>query len=110
MKHSIARNIKNRNQLKSMVELGIGFEEYDSIARNIRRVSLIPLHKRIKILEDGNERISDETKLKIKNLLLDMAYDKRVYDLAEINYSKGPPKGEGLFITAIVDYFLRKIN
>ena len=36
-----------------------------------------------------------------------MAYDKGIYELAELKYHLGPPENEKLFISAIADYLLR---
>lgn len=91
----------------SALELGIGFQEYEEISRNIRRIKLIPKEARQGILDRANEKLCDRTRTLCLNLMEDMAYDRRVYALAEIDYANGPPEGEGLFITSLADHLLR---
>ncbi len=92
------------------VELEIDFQGYEDIAKNISRMKNIPKSKRENILARANKKISKDIRKKVNKLLEFMAYDKEVYRIAEIPYHLGPPKDEGLFITAIADYLLNKKN
>ncbi|VVB83137.1 Uncharacterised protein [uncultured archaeon] len=87
--------------------LGIGFEEYPVLARNISRMKNISKRAREEILSQGEEQFSEEQWKLISKLQEDMADDREVYKLAELDYWRGPPEGEKLFITSIVDYILR---
>jgi len=89
------------------LKLGIGFKEYEEVAENIKKVSLISKFDRQKILERANKEFPDELKNKISDLVYLMADDRQVYKIAELKYSDGPPKGENLFTTSLVDYLLR---
>lgn len=92
---------------KATLDLGIGSEDYAAIAKNINRIKYISKDARKSILQRGNEYFSQQEIKTIKELLEEMAYDRKVYELAELDYSRGPPQGESLFITGIVDYLLR---
>lgn len=88
-------------------KLGLSLEDYFNIAKNIGIVSLLSKDARQKILDRANEELSAELRRKSKPLIEKMAYDRQVYEIAGLNYAKGPPEGEGLFITAVADYLLR---
>lgn len=90
----------------SAVELGIDFEEYEKIAWNIRRMSMISRTARQEVLERAQEAWPLEKRIKILKLGEDMADDRAVYKIAGLNYADGPPQGEKLFITAVADYLL----
>lgn len=94
----------------SALELGLGFQRYEEISRNIGRIGLIPKEARQRIIDMANEKLSNKTKTLGLALIKDMAYDKSVYQLAGLDYSEGPPEEEGLFITAVADYLLRDIS
>ena len=91
----------------SAVNLGIGHKEYEDIARNIHRVSLLSLSARISIIERAEGTLPSQLMPLITNLQWDMAGDRKVYPLAELEYSQGPPKGQNLFATGIADYLMR---
>ena len=63
------------------------------------------------ILEEADKtfplKIREKLLPKVRKLLTDMAYDKGIYELAELKYHFGPPENEKLFISAIADYLLR---
>jgi len=92
----------------SAAKLGITFEEYEEISKNIGlRMPFISRASREEILEHANQSgLMDyfEEILKLRN---DMCYDREVYKIARLKYWKGPPKEENLFITGIIDYLLR---
>ena len=92
---------------KSALNLMLGFKEYEEIARNINRISLISMESRKEILRKGDETFSHGLIERIFRLQEDMAYDREVYRLAGLDYSRGPPEGEQLFISGIVDYLVR---
>jgi len=92
------------------LELGIGFKEYEEVANNIKRISLIPKFARQRIIERADKKFSCKLKHNITNLVWLMADDREVYKIAELKYSDGPPKNENLFTTALVDYLLRHRN
>jgi len=91
----------------SVLELGIDFEGYADIARNVGRIRIIPLWKREKILEEADKKLSKNLNGKISRALLDIANDREFYEIAGVPYYEGPPEGEKIFITAFADYLLR---
>ena len=76
----------------SALELGIGFQEYEKISRNIGRIKLIQKEARQRILDMANERLCNKTRTLGLALMKDMAYDKQVYTLAGLSYADGPQK------------------
>jgi len=90
----------------SAVELGLNFKDYEELARNVGRMANIPLSGRIRILERA-EKILLPNK-NYEKLIMDIAYDPKVFKIAGIEYYKGPPKGEKLFISALVDFLMRR--
>lgn len=88
-------------------ELGIDFKGYEELAKNIQRMSMIPLWQRIKILERADSELPLELRIRAYPLVEEMAYDRQVYEIAGLEYSKGPPAEQKLFITALADYLLR---
>lgn len=95
---------------KLAIDLGMDFKDYVNIAKNIKKMSLIPLEARQGILDRANLELSSELLSSANSLREQMAYDRQVYKIAKLSYAQGPPKGEGLFVTAIVDYLLRNKN
>ena len=91
----------------SALELGIDFQEYEKISRNIRRIRLIPKEARQRILDMANEKLCNKTRTLGLALIKDMAYDRIVYRLAGLSYADGPPERGGLFITSLADHLLR---
>ena len=76
----------------SALEIGIDFEGYVEVAKNIGRMLIIPLWKRKKILEEADKKLPKDINKKIRRVILDMANDKEVYNIAGIPYccmSKG---------------------
>ena len=92
----------------SAVELGIDMKKYYELARNIKRIDSLSLSQREDILNRANQTLSVRVRFKVLKLVTDMAYDKKVYEIAELPYHEGPPKNQGLFTTAVIDYLLRK--
>jgi hypothetical protein len=90
----------------SALKLGIGFEEYEKVARNIARVRSIPLRARQETLRRAERELPPETINDADKLVWDMADDRAVYKIAGLKYSRGPPPGENLFTTAVLDYLL----
>ena len=90
----------------SATRLGIGFKEYYEIARNILRMKLIPLDQRKEILNRAEKTLPGKLSQDADDLMMAMASEPAVYQLAELEYSKGPPINQKLFSTAIVDYLL----
>jgi hypothetical protein len=90
----------------SAVKLGIDFQGYEEVARNIQRIDLISLVARQNILERGMEELPLSTRIKICNLVDDMGDDREFSKIAGLNYSN-PPRGQKLFVTSITDYLLR---
>lgn len=108
---------KRKNKIHKMVniesipvsasELGIGFEGYNELARNISRmISIIP-EQRQKILERADKELPGNIISKANGLVMDLANDRKVYEIAGLPYHRGPPEGQNLFITAVADYLLR---
>lgn len=92
----------------SAVDLNLSFEEYEEIARNIGlRMPLISRYSRDAILERANHSGLIKHFEEICKLQEDMCNDKEVYRIAGLKYWKGPPAGENLFMTGIIDYLLR---
>ena len=95
----------------SAMKLGIDFEDYEKLGRNIQRIKAISLIARQSILEKADETFPLELREiilpKVRQLRRDMEYDRGIYTLTGIKYKDGPPEGEKLFITAIADYLLR---
>lgn len=92
---------------KLALDLGLDFTDYENIAKNTKRISLVPKDKRQKILDRTNKELPPELRTKVHSLMGNMAYDRQVYRIAKLKYSQGPPIGEDLFTTAIADYLLR---
>jgi len=95
---------------KLVADLGMNTQDYEKIVKNIKRMSLISLKARQRILDRANLELSSELLSSANSLREQMAYDGQVYKIAKLSYAQGPPKGEGLFITAITDYLLRNKN
>lgn len=89
------------------LELGIDFEDYIKIAQNIRKMRLLLPKQRQRILERADKEFPREIISKANSLMRELAYDRNVYEIAEIPYHRGPPEGQNLFITAVADYLLR---
>ncbi len=90
---------------KLAVDVGISFEDYENIAKNIKRISLRPIEARQRILNRANKELPSELISNAKSLVNNMAYDGMVYKIAGLSYAQGPPEGEGLFTTAIADFY-----
>jgi hypothetical protein len=89
------------------VRLGINFDTYEDVARNIIRMKAVSKLTRQEIIDRANNKSSLDTRLLALILIENMADDREVYKLAELDYGRGPPEGEALFTTAVVDYLLR---
>jgi len=92
---------------KLAADLGISSQDYENIAKNVKRISLIPIEARQRILDRANSELPSELISNANSLLKNMVYDKLVYKIAGLSYAQGPPKGERIFTTAIADYLLR---
>lgn len=86
------------------LDLEIDFNAYLDIAKNIKRVSLMPQKARTKILDRANKELSTKRK-DILNLIDELLMDKYVFEITGFNYAR-PPE-DGFFTTAIADYLLR---
>ena len=95
---------------KLVSDLGMNFQDYENIAKNIKRMSLISSEARQRILDRANKNLSAELRKKAFPLIEQMAYDRQVFKIAGLKYSNGPPEGKGLFVTAIADYLLKNKN
>ena len=89
------------------LELGIDFNTYDKVARNIIRMNSISGRVRQEIIDRANTELSERTKVLALQLIQEMAEDRGVYELAELEYWRGPPEGKALFSSAVADYLLR---
>ena len=89
------------------LELGIDFEDCVKIAQNIRRMRLLLPEQRQRILERADKELPREIISKANELVRYLANDRKIYEIAEIPYHRGPPEGQNLFITAVADYLLR---
>ncbi len=90
----------------SALRLGIGFDEYEKVARNIARVSLIPPRARQEIVKRADGELAPKIIDLINELVMNIAYDRAVFKIAGLKYWRGPPPGENLFSTAVADYLL----
>ncbi len=80
----------------------------EEVAKNIKRMLLLHPEKRRKILERAEKELPEKILRNIPEIALKLSYDRLVYPIAGLKYSKGPPKEEpGVFTTAVADYFLR---
>ena len=89
-----------------IIQLGLGFEDYSKIAKNINRILNIPESKWQKILNRANSELSPKTREIGLRLNSDMAYDREFFTEADLPYHEGPPI-PGCFITSLADYLLR---
>ncbi len=92
----------------SAFELEIDENGYNEISRNIAWVQNLTQMQRQNILERANKELPIDIESRVRKLIIDMANDRAVYKVAELKYHKGPPEGQGLFITALADYLLRE--
>jgi len=92
----------------SALELGIGFREYEDLARSVRDVASLKMRERQGLLDLANIFFSGKTILKMQKLVIDMADDREFYRIAEMNYSRGPPEGEGIFTTGLAYHLLKR--
>ena len=92
------------------IELGFNYESYKELARNIKKIKNLSLESRQNILDRANKELSAKLRTKAHPLIESMAYDRELYKIAELSYSKGPPEGKGLFVTALADYLLKHPN
>ncbi len=80
---------------------------YEKIARNVPRMNAVSLVTREGILARAEKELPEDVLKKINELKRTMEQDREVYRLAELDYSRGPPEGQKLFVSAIADYYLR---
>ena len=92
----------------SAQEFGIGFREYEEMARSVRDVRLMTRSKRNEILKLGGILLGRDVQNRAMQLLEDTCDDRGFYNLAGLPYWKGPPVGEKIFITTVIGYLLRK--
>ncbi len=94
----------------SAFKIGINHDEYWEIARvmrdEIKRMSIL---ERERILDIAEERLNYNYN-DLYKIVIDMAYDRKIYEIAELDYVEGPPEGEKLFITSLTYFLLRKNN
>lgn len=90
-------------EIESFLEL----DNEEVLAQNIGRMQFLTELQRLKILSRADNELPREVYLKAKKLILDLACDKKVYEIAGLPYHEGPPEGEKLFKTAIADFLLR---
>ncbi len=93
----------------SALSLGIGFEEYEELARSVKDIILIPKHERENLVKSAGILLDKDIQKKIIKLVEDVAEDRRFYEIAGLKYWKGPPEGENIFTTTIVHYVLQNI-
>ena len=91
----------------SALELGISHEDYTQIAESIKEIGFFSQEQRDKIQEKAKRELSKKTLRQTHKLVVDLAYDREVYEIAGISYDNGPPEGKNIFTTA-VDYYLLK--
>jgi hypothetical protein len=89
------------------LELGIDFQGYEELARNIARMNCISERARQERINQANTELSERTKVLALQLIQEMAEDREVYQFAELKYWRGPPEGKALFSSAVADYLLR---
>jgi len=92
----------------SASKLGICHKGYIELAWNIKRMGLLSPKQRQRIQEEADEKLPKSIFQRAYKLVIDLAYDREVYEIAEIPYYKGPPENQNLFTTAVEDYLLRK--
>jgi hypothetical protein len=96
---------------KSAQEFGMSTKEYGELGRNVSRMLAISLYNRKIILSRFDKIIPEEIRWelrpKINKLKEDIQYENAFYEFANIPYHLGPPEGQKLFSTAIIDFLLR---
>jgi len=90
----------------SAIRLGINLEGYNKLIKNVGRMMLIPLWQRREKINEANQTLSKKTMIDALSLIEDLAYEKKAYEPKGLQYHEGPPKGQLLFKTAVVDYLL----
>lgn len=91
----------------SALELGIDYEGYIELAKNIKVMNLLSPERREYIQKEAYEKLPERIFQQTQKLVLDLTYDREVYKIAEIPYHRGPG-GTNLFTTAVDDYLLRE--
>ena len=92
----------------SALELGISFNEFPKLAKNVRRMKYLTKWQRQEILERGDREFPKEVIPKIMKLIKDIScYDKEFCKVAEIPYDKGRSDMVELSGTGVTDYLLR---
>ena len=88
-----------------IIQLGLGFDDYDRIAKNVKRV-LDMQSAWGRILDRANSELSDEVSAIGTKLPLAMASDREFFEVAGLPYADGIPE-QGCFTVAVADYLLR---
>ncbi len=90
----------------SALNLGIGFEEYPELGRNVHHMLSISHEARISILTQADKEIPHLFHPAVK-LRDDMQYDRGIHEIAGLEYHKGTQEKQ-VFISAVADYLLRE--
>ena len=98
---------------KTAYELGFSFQNYEDLAKNLRRMMLIPHTSRQNIIDEANLRMPKSKLSKnltdmINALIKDLENESSdFYELAGLDYKTGPDKPQNIFTEAVLDYLLR---
>ncbi len=98
-----------KTSICSIAGIKLTAEDYDEIAYNIGRMKDLSLQRRLKIVEQANNMLSEETRREIQLLVINLANEKRVYEIAGLSYSDGPPADQLLFTSGVTEYVLKKM-
>ncbi len=100
-------NINLSNINSGNRELYLKSSDIEEIAKNIIKVGALTRFQREEIIRRGIREIPGRILIEIDGLILDLAYDCLIYQIANLNYCEGPPINENLFTTAVIDYVLK---
>ena len=91
----------------SALGLGIGLNDYEELARSVRDVAPLKKEERQKFLDFANMFFSKRTRISMQNLVFDMGDDPQFSKMASMDYARGPPEGEGIFIGGLAYHLLK---
>ena len=92
-----------------IAQLGMGVDDYISIAKNVKRVLSMSRNLCQRILDRATSDLSKDVTVIATRLPMAMANDREFFREAGLPYGPGVPK-QGCFKISVADYLLRNLD